>query len=135
MSKESQAPLSLSMEQLLILLEESKKPSKEEQLKNQKALEQRREDALREAAIAAEQREKRIWEVKNCTHKRRDGTCRAVFIQGSNYFLCQKCHGTIYHGSAKTGDKEKDSHVLGTIYDSQLFNELMQMSSGNKIGD
>jgi hypothetical protein len=130
MNQESQpqAPLALTIEQLTALIKEIKKPeppSEAEQRKLQQAQDARNQLALTQGEVAeSKKRAQRI-----CTHLRRDGTSRAVYVKHGNYLLCQKCQVIVRPEGA-----DKKTHV-NTIYDTNLFNRLFQMSATSNIID
>ena len=55
-----------------------------------------------------------------CTHKHATGESHGVFIEGSDYILCQKCQAKIRAGVAPEGYKGS------FIYDTNKFNEIFQ---------
>lgn len=70
---------------------------------------------------------------RTCTHKRRDGSNRTVWVSeglgSEGYILCQKCQAVIRPGTAPKDYK-------GTaIYDTVLYNTLFQTSSDAGIAD
>jgi hypothetical protein len=133
-------PLTLTTEQLMLLLNESKKPSAEEQVRIAKALANARRTAEATAAQQEEIRQNRLFQITNCSHIRGDGKTRAVFIKGQaqrvgdlGYLHCQKCHANIY--PEQTLKHMPKSHILGAIYDTQLFNRLFQMATKSSVSD
>ena len=122
MNQESQAPLALTIEQLTTLIKEIKKPEPPSELE-QKKLKQAQDSRRQLASTHAEVAESKRRQQKICTHLRRDGTSRAV------YLICQKCQAIV-----RPEDAAKKSHV-NTIYDTNLFNRLFQMSATSNIID
>ncbi len=138
---QSQTPLSLTTEQLLLLLNEAKKPTQEEQVIQAKQLAGKRRQAEQDKASQEEIRKQKLWQITNCTHLRKDGTSRAMFIKGNpnrpsdyGYLHCQKCHANIYPEQALANGAPK-SHILGAIYNTQMFNRLFQMTATSQISD
>jgi hypothetical protein len=127
-----QQTLGITTEQLMLVLNESKKPSQEEQHKQDKKIAAAKRQAEVDVALQEERKQIRLAKIANCSHKRRDGTCRAVFVPNGNYLLCQKCQGIVRPALVKG---EPESHILGTMYDTRLFNELFQMTTNTMIGD
>lgn len=130
-SQESQAqaaPLALTIEQLTTLIKEIKKPeppSEAEQRKIQQEQDRRKQLATTHQEVAEnKKRQQRI-----CTHLRRDGTSRAVYVKQGNFLICQKCQVIV-----RPEDAAKKSNV-NTIYDTNLFNRLFQMSATSNIID
>lgn len=121
-------PVALTTEQLIALVREIKEPVVTEQMKKEHASQQ--EARQQEAAQYAEMHANKIAMQLNCTHLRRDGTCRAVFIQNGNYLLCQKCQAVIRQGTAPAKD-----NAMNAIYDTALFNRLFQQTSTAQIND
>ena len=114
---------------LATVIAESKKPSpptEEEQKKLAQAQENRKRTALRHGEIV----KAKEWAQKNCTHMRRDGTSRAVYVKNGNYLHCQKCHVNI----RPEADEAKKSNV-NSIYDDGLFSRLFQMATSSAIMD
>ena len=128
MNQESQAPLALTIEQLTTLIKEIKKPEPPSELE-QKKLKQAQDSRRQLASTHAEVAESKRRQQKICTHLRRDGTSRAVYVKQGNYLICQKCQAIV-----RPEDAAKKSHV-NTIYDTNLFNRLFQMSATSNIID
>ena len=133
MNQESQtqaqaAPLALTIEQLTTLIQEIKKPEPPSELE-QKKLKQAQDSRRQLASTHAEVAESKRRQQKICTHLRRDGTSRAVYVKQGNYLICQKCQVIV-----RPEDAAKKSHD-NTIYDTNLFNRLFQMSATSNIID
>lgn len=135
-----QQALSLTAEQLLTLINESKKPTQEDQAIQAKKMAAKRRQVEQDVAVQQEITDNRLAQIANCSHLRRDGSCRAVFIKGNanrpgdyGYLHCQKCHANIYPEQQLA--LMPKSHILGAIYDTKMFNQLVQMASASNIGD
>lgn len=120
-------------EQLKTVIAELKKPTEIEQKKldeEAKAILQRNEERKENAAGMLQKIENAKWVHKTCTHKHRDGHSHCVLIHEKNtpgYILCQKEQCKIRPGVAPKDYKETD------IYDTELFNRLLQELPGNEL--
>lgn len=105
---------------LKTVIAEARKPVlTEEEVRKRKADQEARE---RNSAMVREGLEQKKNAQRLCSHMRRDGTTRAVYILNGNYLLCQACQATIRPGEAPAGYAGMD------IYDTNLFNRLFQLS-------
>jgi NADH pyrophosphatase NudC (nudix superfamily) len=124
----TQQPMTMTTEQLMEVIREIKKPqgptdAELKQIANQQ--EMRKQTAAQQAEIVAAKRLQQTM----CSHKRRDGTCRAVYVKQGHYLLCQKCQAVIRPGTAPK------SNAINAIYDTAMFNKLFQETATSNIGD
>lgn len=129
---DTQAPLTISTEQLLQLLAESRKPvfTEEDIRKQAQEKEARREEAALQAVRMQNSRNKQ----KICTHMRDNGKSRVVYVQSSHYLLCLKCQAVIRPGPEPNwgeGAYAKQKNALNAIYDTDMFNRLIQLANTN----
>lgn len=68
---------------------------------------------------------KRWLQTQGCSHEREDGTCAAVFVQGYNMIICQRCNALIY--------PEGTVGVPEGIYDTLLFNRLFPKATAKGV--
>lgn len=145
MSEEKQAVISMtaddfakSMESVMLsVLEAARKPVLTEQ---QKAEIEARQEERKENAEKERVRRDNLKRVRRaCTHHRRDGSCRAVYVKGcgdptlpdgtgsGNFFICQACQAIIRPGV------EPPNYGGMDIFDEPLFLRLWQ-ASGEQAG-
>lgn len=115
---------------LMSVIQEARKPVITE--KELREIAQLQEERKQNAANVKLERENRMNLRKNCSHFRRDGTCRAVYVKGSgpdsgNFMICQFCQGIIMPGVAPA---KYDGEY---IYDNALFNNLFQAAGAADI--
>jgi hypothetical protein len=134
MSETKETPVNAEL--LKELIQELKKPAppteeelatrEEKKRKVQQEQEKRRRMATKHASIL----EAKKMQQKTCTHLRRDGTSRAVYVKHGNYLICQKCNVLI-----RPTEDQKNKSNINTIYDTNLFNRLFQMSVTSNVFD
>lgn len=127
-----------SMESVMLsVLEAARKPVlTEQQMEEIKA----RQEERKENADKERQRRANLMRMRrNCTHHRRDGSCRAVYVKGcgdptlpdgtgsGNFFICQACQAIVRPGVAPENYGGMD------IFDNDLFIRLWQ-ASGEQAG-
>lgn len=123
---------------MLSVIEEARRPVLTEAQKRE--IEARQEER-KENAEKERQRQKHVRAVRRaCTHHRRDGSCRAVFVKGcgdpnlpdgtgsGNFFICQACQGIIRPGV------EPPNYGGADIFDDAVFMKLWQATSGDQSG-
>jgi hypothetical protein len=114
----------VTTELLAALIQELKKPAppseqEVQKLKQEQAMrKQTAEDSI--AIIEAKKREQRV-----CSHRRPNTSSRAVYVKNGNYFICQKCQIIV-----RPSDAPKTSSI-NTVYNTDLFNNMLQMSSNS----
>ena len=64
---------------------------------------------------------------KICSHMRRDGSTRGVYVENGNFIVCLGCQGIIRPGTAPENYKGSD------IHDTDLFNRLFQLTSDSGL--
>ena len=129
--KDTPAPAvtGLTIEQLTAIIAELRKPALPTEAQSKK-LDQEQQMRQQTAETDAEVRAANARAQKMCTHVRRDGTARTVFVKPHGryepigYLICQKCRAIIRPEHAKRGS------AIPTIYNNELFNRLFQMTSG-----
>jgi DNA-directed RNA polymerase subunit RPC12/RpoP len=77
------------------VMKEAKKPhiTDEEKKRIDEAQQNRIESA---ASVREEIEQKKYFQEEQCGHKREDGTNVCVYVNGSNYILCQRCQFKIF---------------------------------------
>lgn len=80
------------------------------------------------AALVMQERANKLSLQKSCSHMRRDGSTRAVFVKGEDFMICQFCQAII-HGGERPASNPFPDH----IYDNQMFNRLFQMAGAADI--
>ena len=83
---------------LATVIAEVKKPNAVEQReldRKEAEFEQAQEDRVQLAGQVMQQAAEKKAQQAMCSHMRRDGSTRAVYIQNGNYMLCQLCHDVI----------------------------------------
>lgn len=122
---------------MLSVIEEARRPVlTERQLRE---IEERQQER-KENAEKERQRRKHVMAVRRaCTHHRRDGSCRAVYVKGcgdpnlpdgtgsGHFFICQACQAIIRPGA------EPEKYDGMDIFDNALFTRLWQ-EAGNDSG-
>lgn len=99
-----------------------------------------RQQERKENAEKERQRQKHVKAVRRaCTHHRRDGSCRAVYVKGcgdgplpdgtgsGNFFICQACQAIIRPGV------EPENYGGLDIFDDALFTRLWQEAGQSEI--
>lgn len=115
---------------MLEVLKEARKPVvTEKELREQAQLQDER---VQNSANVKQERLNRIHLRKTCSHMRRDGTCRAVYIKGSgpdsgNFMICQYCQAKVHPSAAPKNYDGED------IFDGALFNKLFQAAGAAEI--
>jgi hypothetical protein len=121
---------SMFKDMLVEVIKEARKPVvTEKELRDQEQLQQER---LANAANVKQERQNRINLQKTCSHMRRDGSCRAVYIKGSgadsgNFMICQYCQAKV-HPFERPANSTSDD-----IFDPALFNKLFQAAGAAEI--
>ena len=130
--KDTPAPATvtgLTIEQLTAIIAELRKPALPTEAQSQK-LQQEQEMRRQTAATDAEVRANTVRLQKMCSHKRGNGQAATVFVKPHGryepigYLICQRCRVNIRPEEAKRGS------AIPTIYNTELFNSLFQLTSG-----
>lgn len=88
------------------------------------------QDRLEMSGIILDKMEKAKEIKRLCTHRRKDGTGRGVYVVEGPYVLCQGCQVKVWPLYKKpTGYEGQD------IYDDALFNRMLQESSSVEMSD
>lgn len=121
--------LTLSLEQLKELLismaQELRKPA-DPTPEQAAAIEQSKADRKATAQAALRAQVNRNNAKKTCTHLRSNGSTCAVYVQNMQLMICQHCQALVYPESMlKHGVPEEE----GAVYDTNLFNRLLQLYS------
>lgn len=105
---------------LVTVMEEARKPVITDEMKRKQAAdaEARKSNA---ALVLAEEEKKRNFQ-RLCSHMRRDGSTRAVYVVNGNFMICQACQAVVRPGVRPDNYNGRD------IYDNDLFNKLFQLS-------
>jgi hypothetical protein len=124
--------LNLTFEQFKELLtpkvSEADKKKQDAELKAIADAQQNRKD---NAEVINIERQRKLAEQRDCSHIRRDGSCRAVYVEHGNYLICQRCQDVI-----RPGEMLKDP-VTGKDTDKPnldrraLFTRLFSMAGRN----
>jgi hypothetical protein len=77
-------------------------------------MEQQQEQRLNQSDQVKAEIELKAARQNICTHLRKDGTARIVYVQNQNYLLCQKCR-----------------KIIRPEKEPELFNELFQLQMAN----
>lgn len=91
-------------------------------------IEQANEMRLQQRDLVLQEQANRKATQLACSHMRRDNTCSGVYVENGNYVICQQCQAIIRPGVAPTKDDDGRS-----IYDTQLFNRMFQLSNSPAI--
>lgn len=122
---------------MLSVLEAARTPVLTEAQK--KEIEARQEERKENAERERQRRANLMRVRRTCTHHRRDGSCRAVYVRGcgdppaadgtgsGNFFICQACQAIIRPGV------EPKNYGGMDIFDDVLFARLWQ-ASGEQAG-
>jgi hypothetical protein len=114
----------LTFDQLKELLAEAKKPVvSPQQLKQIEDEQQTRRD---NAAIIDAERAKKLYEQSICSHMRRDGSTRAVYVEHGNYLICQRCQDVI-RPEATLPNGEPD------LRRREMFTRLFALQASNEV--
>lgn len=73
------------------------------------------------ASIRQLQAAKRL-EQQVCSHMRKNGSTRAVYVENGQFMICQSCQAVIRPGVAPEGVQ----NYMGYIYSDEIFYRLMQ---------
>ena len=122
---------------MLSVIEEARRPVLTDAQKRE--IEDRQQER-KENAEKERQRQQRVKAVRRaCTHHRRDGSCRAVYVKGcgdgplpdgtgsGNFFICQACQAIIRPGV------EPENYGGLDIFDDALFTRLWQEAGQSEI--
>jgi hypothetical protein len=80
-------------------------------------MEQKQEYRLNNAADVKAEIEQKAAFKEICSHLRKDGTARVVYIQNQDYLLCQKCQKIIR--------REKEPDLFNRMFQSQMANNQL----------
>src|SRR5690349_11979195 len=97
-NKQSGSVITPEMQQLLAAavtaaVEAAKKPYVSEA--EQKAIEAAQEDRKVLADLKKKEMEQKRAFQRICSHLRKDGSCRAVYVENGGFLLCQRCQAVI----------------------------------------
>jgi hypothetical protein len=114
------------------IMEEARKPLPPTEKELAKMAE---EQALRaqQGALVRLNAQNRKNHQRLCSHLRRDGSTRAVFVQDDlgGYMLCQGCQDRI---RPELADAQRKLDAPNTNYNSDMFNRLFQAAQPSIIG-
>lgn len=122
---DDQQEVKLTVGQFKELIKELRAPSVFEQRKLDKEEAEEKSRLLERKENAQETIqgiEKRKAYRQICSHKRRNGTSRAVHIANGDFFICQECSIVVFKEPAPPQNKR----VPEAFYDTNLYNEFMQ---------